>query len=179
MFYFCQSLCLSCLAKGWSAAKSSANLSSVIWCDKWSMGRRPGSMSDPGSMSGLPLIKFMTMGKSQHPLNLVVKSSSWTLFPMKSYRDFCPIINTNEGCFGSLAGIWILCTWPHYFHFTRPQDVVWKLPRSPQRPLPSQSAFGHIGCDWHSRTWSANDFSNFKVYHCAYTMAVSHDFCSY
>lgn len=43
----------------------------------------------------LPLIKFMTVGMSQHPLNLVGKSSGWTLFQMKYYQDFCPIINTN------------------------------------------------------------------------------------
>lgn len=54
------------------------------------MGSRTGSMSD------LPEIKFIGFGKSQHPLNLDVKSSGCTLFQVKSsYQDLWPIMNAN------------------------------------------------------------------------------------
>lgn len=53
------------------------------------------------------------------------------------------------------------------------QDTIWKLGQISSKISATQSVFGGIGCDLHSRTLSGSDSSNFNVYHCAYTMAIS------
>lgn len=65
-----------------------------------------GLGSRTGSMSDLLVIKFIGFGKSQHPMNLGIKSSDCILFQMNSsYQDLWPIMNVNEDCSGSRAGI--------------------------------------------------------------------------
>lgn len=187
MIYFCQSAWgiaqhVACLAKNWFAAQSSkfeSLESGVVWCEGWSKGRKTGSRSD------LPSVKLIALGKSQHPLNLDIKSSGCTLFQMQSYQVFWPIINTKAALevglgSGSCALGLTLHTLPDP-KVTLLETKLCRMPfenlaRSPQKSLPLKAS---LACDLHSRALSRNDYSKFNVYHCAYTMAISHDFCSY
>lgn len=152
-----------------------------VWCEEWFMGWRTDSRSD------LLVVKFMVRGKSQYPLNPGIRKSGWTLFQMKSYQDFYLKINTSEECSGNRAGARTQSSWSHLFPFTSHKLTLkpgsarcsLKTVRQPQRSLPTPSVFSGIGYDFYSSMFSANCFSNINVYQCVYTIAISHDFCSY